>query len=127
MEDKLKKVITELSEFPFVKAIYLFGSSMRRKTPISDIDLCVLDDERSPMEEREKIYELSEHPFDISLFSDLSSYVRYKVLRGKPILVKDREFLVKVKYETLSVYFDMKPLWEEGLKVRRACGYKVPA
>jgi predicted nucleotidyltransferase len=127
MRDIVKKVVKELADFPFVKAIYIFGSSALRETPISDVDICVLDDENFPRGERRKIYLYSEPPLDISLFSDLPCQIRYEVFRGKALLVKDKEFLVRAKEATLAQYFDMKPIWEEGLAIRKSCGHVVLA
>jgi len=123
---QIKKVVAELSKFPFVKAIYLFGSTQKGKaTRISDIDICVIDDESFQLRERYKVYQYSEHPFDVSLFSQLSLPIQYEALKGDCIFCKDRQFIVDLKPKVWFEYFDMQPVWEEGLKIRKKAGHRV--
>jgi len=85
---KKKELIEELGRFPFTKVVFEFGSSASgKKTPISDIDICVIDDESFPKDKRREVYQYSEKPFDISLFSDLPLYIKYEVLKGKAVVV----------------------------------------
>lgn len=116
---KLEELIEKLKKFKFTKAIYLFGSyALGKETKVSDIDICVIDDVKYKKEERNVVYDFSEPPFDVSLFSDLPLFIKLEVLKGKLIFVKDAKFLAKIKSKVIEESLDMVPLWEEGLKIR---------
>ncbi len=126
-KEKLDKILDELAGYPFTKAIYLFGSYAKgRNTNISDIDICVIDDYVNyPEKQRREIYIYSEYPFDVSLFSDLPISIKYAVLKGKCVVLKDRDFLIDVKTRTLNEYLDVKPILDEGLRIRKSAGHRV--
>ena len=128
MEHKklLDKVLKELKRYKFVKAIYIFGSYAQKKnTPVSDIDICIIDDVRYSSKSRRKVYLYSENKFDISLFSDLPLQIRYEVFKGKCVSVTDKNYIAKLKEVILREYFDMLPVWRENLILRKERGEKV--
>jgi hypothetical protein len=126
MDRKTKHVVRELSKFPFTVAVYMFGSGTEGKaTKISDIDICVVDDTRFDTKQRKKVYQFSSEPFDVSLFSDLPLYMKYEVLKGKLVYVKAKSFLTNIKESVIREYLDTRHIWDEGLKIRKRCGYKV--
>jgi len=60
--------------------------------------------------EKTEVYGFGSDNLDISVFDDLPVYIKFRVLReGKPLLVKDIEFLNRTKFKTLQEYLDFKP------------------
>ncbi|MFQ6051448.1 MAG: nucleotidyltransferase domain-containing protein [Candidatus Hydrothermarchaeota archaeon] len=58
-DDLISYYVNKLINLPFTLGVVLFGSYARGKeTPLSDIDICVLDDTRFPIRERKKVFEL---------------------------------------------------------------------
>ncbi len=106
----IPRIAKEMGKIKGVKAVYLFGSYARgRFGPLSDIDLCVIGE----LSEKEKlnIYGFASDNLDISVFDDLPIYIKFRVLKeGKPLLVKDIEFLNFAKVKTLQEYLDFKPI-----------------
>lgn len=106
----IKKIVKEIANIKNVKAVYLFGSfASGKQRPLSDIDLCVIGD----LTERDKveIAGFSSDNLDISFFNELPIYIRFRVFKdGKPLIIKDKEFVNKIKFRTLNVYLDFKPL-----------------
>lgn len=126
LNKQITKIVNELKNYSFVKAIFLFGSKARKKaTKVSDIDICIIDKPKCPKNSRKKILVYAENKIDISFFSELPLYIQYHVLKGKPLFVKDKEFVIELKEKTLLEYFDMKPILDEGLKIRKEYGYRV--
>jgi predicted nucleotidyltransferase len=122
-ESKLKKIVAELKDLSFTKAVILFGSSVKGKaTPISDIDVCVIDDEKFSKTERRKVYGYSTDKIQVSLFSDLPLYIKYEVLRGKILVVRDEKYFKKLKGRTVLNYLHTKWLWEEHFELRKRLG-----
>lgn len=120
---KLNKIVNDLKSLPFTKALILFGSFARGKaTPISDIDVCVIDDEKFPKIERRKVYGYSTDKIQVSLFSDLPLYIKYEVLRGEPIFIRDENYLKRLKEKTILNYLHTKWLWEEHFEHRKRLG-----
>lgn len=113
MNSEMLKIVEKLKESPFTLGIILFGSYLRKATPISDIDICVIDDVNFPREERLKVFELSTDKIDISLFSLLPLYIKFEVLKGEPIWLRDKGLLRELKEKIVLEYLEMKPLWEE--------------
>lgn len=127
-KQQLRTIVEELKKCSFVKAIYLFGSQAKKsQTPLSDIDLCIVDDPTSSKKERMKVYQWSEKPFDISLFSMLPLPIQFEALCGKIVFMRDRTYIHKVKVRTLQAYHDMVPLWKQSLDLRKSFGHRVVA
>jgi len=105
----IPKIVKEIGEIKGIKAVYLFGSYASGKFgPLSDIDLCVIG--KFSEKEKTEVYGFGSDNLDISVFDDLPVYIKFRVLReGKPLLVKDIEFLNRTKFKTLQEYLDFKP------------------
>jgi hypothetical protein len=108
--EEIPEIAKEIANLNGVKAIYLFGSHAKNKThPLSDIDICVINfDKEESLSE--KLNEYSSDNLDISLFSKLPLNIQIRVLReGKALIVKDEEYIKKLKFITLRRYLDFKP------------------
>ena len=105
----IPKIVKEIGEIKGIKAVYLFGSYASGKFgPLSDIDLYVIG--KFSEKEKTEVYGFGSDNLDISVFDDLPVYIKFRVLReGKPLLVKDIEFLNRTKFKTLQEYLDFKP------------------
>ncbi len=107
--EDIPKIAEEIEKIKNVKAVYLFGSYATGKThPLSDVDICVIGN----LTEKEKykaMNALSDN-LDISIFSELPVSIRFRVFRdGKPLIVKDKEFVRRLMLRTLNEYLDFKP------------------
>ncbi|HID60828.1 MAG TPA: nucleotidyltransferase domain-containing protein [Hadesarchaea archaeon] len=87
--------------------IALYGSSLKERSKLSDIDLAVYFDGTR----EERFYfraiasgELSDK-FDVQIFQDLPLYMRGEVVKnGKLLHYKDYDFLFDVCLETIRAY-----------------------
>jgi len=113
--------VDKLKVFPFALAVILFGSHARgQATPISDIDLCVLDDFKFPKEERMKALDYASSTVSISLFSELPLYVQFDVLsEGVVLWARNEERLLELKERVILEYMDTRYLWEEPGAIER--------
>ena len=106
----IQTIAEEIGKIKGVKAVYLFGSYARgRFGPLSDIDLCII----GKLNEGEKfnVYGFCTDNLDVSVFDDLPIYIKFRVLReGRPLIVKDIEFLNFTKIKTMQEYLDFKPI-----------------
>jgi predicted nucleotidyltransferase len=110
----LMKIVRELKKNKAVEAIYLFGSHARgTQLPFSDIDICVVTQKGIPLYAKAGLVSGSSQKIEITAFWDMPVYIRYRVLKeGKPLFVRDREFVNRVTIETLREYFDFRPVIE---------------
>ncbi|MEM2934617.1 MAG: hypothetical protein QXL78_06795 [Methanocellales archaeon] len=58
-----------------------------------------MDDINFPRSERLQVYELSTDKLDISLFSELPLYVKFEVLKGKTLWLRDQKYFKELKEE----------------------------
>jgi predicted nucleotidyltransferase len=95
-----------------IDAIYLFGSHATGKVkPTSDIDICVIAKKDITKEDKEEILSNSSKIIDIVMFWDLPNAIRFRVLKeGKPLYVKNRLILQRIKADTLRSYLDFQPV-----------------
>jgi len=95
-----------------IDAIYLFGSRATGKIkPTSDMDVCVIAKKDIPKEAKEAILSNSSKKIDMVMFWDLPYTIRYRILKeGKPLYVKDRLTLQRIKADTLRSYLDFRPV-----------------
>jgi len=107
--EDIGKIAEEIAKIKSVKAVYLFGSYATGKNHrFSDIDLCVIGN----LSEKEKYKALSplSDNLDIVFFELLPVYIKIRVfIEGKPLIIKDREAINRLKLRTLSEYLDFKP------------------
>lgn len=124
MKERLvEKVIAELKGKVWIASIYLFGSRAYGKTtPLSDVDICVIDDITYPKEERREVYSLGDYGFNISLFSELPLYIQFEVFKGIPLFTKDEDFVKELKEKTVWKYLDTKYLWEQYWRIKKEVG-----
>lgn len=114
--EDINKISKEIAKNKNVKAVYLFGSyATGNIKPLSDIDLCVIGN----LKERDKIKisGYSSDNLDVSFFDELPIYIKFRVFRdGKPLLIKDENYLNLVKKITLNQYRDFKPIINKRIK-----------
>lgn len=51
--------------------------------------------------------------------------MKEKVNKGKCIISTDKEYLADIKTKTLNEYLDIKPILDEGLKIKKSAGYRA--
>lgn len=115
-KDKLDYLIKKLSKLSFVKAIWIFGSSVKKSRGYSDIDLAIVI---SPISENNKDEVLSHGSdvFDISIFSDLSTIMQFEVVNTGKLLYRSRMFKLKeFLFEVNRDYLDFKHVYDQSLK-----------
>lgn len=124
IKNTIKKIVQELKKEKFVEGIILFGSYAKGKeTPLSDIDLCVIDNPKFPEKERKKAYLYGNDKVQISLFSELPLYIKFEVLKyGKVLFARNPCMLKEIKEKTVSDYLEHKWLWEQYFKIRKESG-----
>ena len=117
----IQESVVRLRALPSVLGVILFGSYARGEaTPISDIDLCVLDDPKSPKEERTKALDYVSSTVNISLFSELPLFIKFDVLsQGIVLWCTDDEWLLELKERTYLEYMDTNFLWDEPGAIER--------
>lgn len=110
--EDIEEIAKEIAKIKNVKAVYLFGSYATGKIhPLSDIDICVITNKKVSYKTEMKIMGYVTDNLDISIFYMLPIAIRFRVFKeGKPLIVKDREFVNLVKFKTLQEYLDFKPL-----------------
>jgi predicted nucleotidyltransferase len=105
MED-VPRIAENIAKNKHVKAIYLFGSQATGKTHIlSDIDLCVITDgkEFGGLGGSDNL--------DIVYFHWLPIQIQFRIFKeGKPLVMKDKDFINDIKVLTLKRYLDIRPL-----------------
>lgn len=114
----LIKIVRELKKNKLVEAIYLFGSHAKgTQLPFSDVDICVITQKGLPLHAKAGLTSGSSEKVEVTAFWDMPVYIRYRVLKeGKPLFVRDREFVNRVTIWTLREYFDFRPVIERFSK-----------
>jgi len=98
-----------------VVAVYLFGSVVNGKNgPLSDVDVCVIGNGFT-WEERFKIMGEFSDGYDVSFFDDMPIWIKMRVLKGVPVIVRDRDMLYDISFSALAEYEDFKPLLRERI------------
>jgi len=117
--DKLiRAYVNKLKDLPFTRGVILFGSyAKERETPLSDIDICVLDDIGYPKEERRKVFELSTDLVELSLFSELPLPIKFEVIKGEPLWLKSKDEFRALRERITLEYLEMEYLWDEFLVI----------
>jgi len=102
--EDIPKIAKEIAKHKCVKAIYLFGSQATGKThTLSDIDICVITNgvEFGGLGGSDNL--------DIVYFHRLPLIIQFRVFRdGKLLVIKDKDFVDKIKIVTLNKYLDYK-------------------
>lgn len=109
---------------PFLKgreeiiAFYLFGSMATGKTtPLSDVDIAVLMDERcaispdyKPVLLAELMSLLRRNDIDAVILNEAPPFLRYRVIRDGILLYeKDSRARIRFHVQSYSTYLDLKP------------------
>ncbi len=119
----LKRLIDEFKKKEYVIAVVIFGSyTKERQTPLSDIDICVIDDENYDYSKRMEVYGYGSKKVNVSLFSDLPLYIKYEVLKGKVLIMNDEKKFKKLKERTIREYLEQKWIWDEYFRIRKEKG-----
>ncbi len=115
IRDRVEAALHKMSRVPGfgrVRFVLLYGSAAEnRMTKESDIDLCVYYEGRRTEAARFRHSVLSSLPgtdYDVQIFQDLPLYVRVEVLKGKPVFVRNLQFLYEKATETLRDFEDFK-------------------
>lgn len=110
LQEVTKNLVKKLKKIKAVKAVYLFGSyAIGKPRSFSDIDICVIA-QRISKSEKAKIASLGSRKVQVSFFDDLPIYIKFEVIKGKQLFVRDEEFLHKLTFRTLKEYYDFWPL-----------------
>lgn len=105
--------------FAYLHGSFLAGGAYR------DIDLAVwLDPSRVARRDRQRYaLDLSvdlhlglKQPVDVRALNDVPLAFRYQALKGRPLLVRDQEFLDEVRARTWDEYFDFLPFARRYLR-----------
>lgn len=117
MRPNIKKLAAQLASLKKVKAVYLFGSAAKRKVgPLSDIDICVIAPHLSE-EEKSVILSYSSKKVDLVLFDDLPLSLQARIFReGKPLFLREKNYIADLSWRTLKEYFDFKPVLKRFLE-----------
>jgi len=109
LED-LNKLASEIGKIKCVKSVYLFGSQATGKAlPMSDTDICVITQNSNKNTDGE-IMSYCSDSLDVSVFHLLPVSLRLRVfIEGRPILIRNPEFINRLKLATLQEYLDFKP------------------
>ncbi len=105
-----KDIIGPISDLPCVIAIILFGSVARgEKTPISDIDICVITNSGINDDIKDTIMSYSSRVIDIRLFSDLPPVIQYQVIKeGKFLFSRDDFSLNTIIISSIREWLDFQ-------------------
>jgi hypothetical protein len=115
----VEKIVERLKSLPFVNAIVLFGShSLGKASQLSDIDICVVDGTEYT-KAADEVFRYSTDEIEISLFSKLPLYIRYEVLKGHPVWIRDKEYFYALKEKTVLEYLDTQHIWNHFFRNRR--------
>ena len=116
MED-IPKIVKEIAKDTNVKAVYLFGSCATGKThTLSDIDLCIISNGK----------ETADYPrtdnLDVVYFHRLPLIIQFRVLNdGKALIIKDKEFVYKLRGYISREYIDFLPAIQRFVKNTLQC------
>jgi len=123
--ERLKNYISsKLMGFPEIQGAYLFGSSLEKMRPDSDIDLGIVVEE-SPKQNVlliEKVYfslgRFDSHSFDIVSIRDINTILAFKIFRhGVPVYISDNDKVTDLMEQVSRVYSDIYPRYRKALEI----------
>ncbi len=114
--EDVESVARQICRVRNVKAVLLFGSHARNQpNALSDIDLCVVGPLRASQKAQALSY--SSDNLDISIFGELPIAIRFRIVQeGKPITVKDQDYLHDLWCNTIQEYLDFKPVLDKYVR-----------
>jgi uncharacterized protein len=119
MIKNIKKNADKVGRIQGVEAVYLFGSHARgEQNTMSDVDICIIGNLNE--KNKYKAYEeFSDDKFDVSFFSRLPIWMRFRVLsEGKALFVKNKEVLEEIYFKTIKEYLAFSPVLDKLIKMR---------
>ncbi|MDI3534916.1 MAG: uncharacterized protein PWQ82_1281 [Thermosediminibacterales bacterium] len=134
--DKLKKYVKEkLNSFSEIAGVYLFGSSLEKMRPDSDIDLGIIKRPGVIKTEREleiflekiilSLNRFEGHSFDIVSVQDVNTILAFEILKkGMPIYIKDKETVTDLIESVSRKYSEDYPRYKQALEL--IVGAKLP-
>ncbi len=113
---QVKKILSQYRE---IKLVYLFGSQAKGNVgPLSDYDLAVYFDEKTPSIKRSEIKiklivdlmgELKTNKIDVvCLNDDLQPLLKYRVIRDGKLIYEKKPYRVILEEKIYSEYFDFQ-------------------
>ncbi|MCL4391579.1 nucleotidyltransferase domain-containing protein [Candidatus Parvarchaeota archaeon] len=122
----IDSLISQSKKTKGVVAVVLFGSYAKSKeTPISDIDLCIIDNVISK-KDKNNLYAKSTDKVQVSIFSDLPVAVKFRVLKeGKDLFVADEEKLDSIRADTLMEFMDFRHVLDYYYKKVYKTNYEI--
>ena len=120
----MKAIRTELEDRPEILIAYVHGSFARGE-PYRDIDVAVwLDPTRLPspgairyaLDLAVALQIALTQPIDVQVLNEAPLSLRYHVLKGQPLLVRDGELLHELRARTWDDYFDFLPFARRYLR-----------
>ncbi|MFH1276192.1 MAG: nucleotidyltransferase domain-containing protein [Candidatus Woesearchaeota archaeon] len=112
----LKELVKQLKNDPNIIGAYLFGShGTEKETPLSDIDICLFTktfDKKSIL----NFYSYGTEKIDISIFNLLPVYIKPEVFKGKPLFIKNNNFINKQFASSFREFQDFKPFYDRYIK-----------
>jgi predicted nucleotidyltransferase len=108
----VESVCEELMAYPFVMAVYLFGSHAKHcSKPYSDIDIAVLLREPAERNEIETAGSYSSKILDVEIFSLMPITVKMGIIYDGILLYsRDSRYLRDITRANLLEYFDSEPM-----------------
>ncbi len=105
----IDKLVYSAKKTKGVVAVLLFGSYAKKKqTPLSDIDICIVDYKISK-EDKINLYTKSNEKVQVSFFSDLPIAVRFRVLKeGKILFLSDKNLFYSIRADTFTEFMDYR-------------------
>ncbi len=122
----IDSLVSQSKKTKGVVAVVLFGSyAKNRETPISDIDLCVIDSVISK-KDKDNLYAKSTDKVQVSIFSDLPVAVKFRALKeGKVLFVADKKKLDSIKADTLMEFMDFRHILDYYYKKVYNINYEI--
>jgi len=120
----MKIDVSQIENEKNIIAIYLFGSVAEGKqSNLSDIDICIFGN----FNKKQKLKILSRIPenYDVSFFDELPIWIKIRVFKGVPLVIKDKQKLYDINFATLEEYEDFRPLIQKRI-LRRFGEYARP-
>ncbi len=111
---RIKLLVKELSTYPEIQAIYLFGSQATGKArPYSDVDICIMLVTGTSEKKQSEILSNGSEKVQLSSFDTLPLYIQYRVFKeGKVLFVRNKLEDHRLTVRTVLSYLDFKNLLE---------------